>query len=307
MGPGRRSERISPRHRWDQFAAPDEPSAAALLELARADAPAGANAPTGEDGPAGEDEAEGHESGADDGDAQPVQGAPSTRRWAPSWAVAVVVVAALGVCAGLWWWSTLADSRTARPVDSPDALRSTTTRPPAEPGASASSNATASSGASAPTDDGAGQIVVHVAGAVGRPGIVRLPRGSRVHEAIAAAGGPAEGADQNRLNLAAAIEDGSRIVVPRAGEPSEPEDAGGSGPARGTPSAAAGTSKGGTVNLNSATVEDLTTLPRVGPVLAQRIVQYRTQHGRFSSVDGLDAVPGIGPAMLESLRPHLSV
>ncbi|MDQ4501115.1 helix-hairpin-helix domain-containing protein [Sinomonas sp. ASV322] len=269
MGPRRHSERLSARHRWDRFAASDGPDAEALLP-----------------GSAGDDSEEerGHE---------PREDAAPARRWVPSWTVAIAVVAVLGLCAGLWWWSTFASVREARPVEHSEAPPSAAARASASPGST--------------PDDGGGLLVVHVAGAVGRPGVVRLPRGSRVHEAIAAAGGAAEGADPNRLNLAAALEDGSRVVVPRVGEPSEPESAAEPGRARDAVPTAGATPSRGTINLNRATAEDLATLPRVGPVLAQRIVQYRTQHGRFGSVNDLDAVPGIGPAMLESLRPHVSV
>ena len=155
--------------------------------------------------------------------------------------------------------------------------------------------------------DSRDSITVHVAGAVVRAGIVELPRGSRLHEAIAAAGGGAPGADPDQLNLAAVLEDGQQVVVPRQGETvpaaSAPvSDAGARGsPGSGSPPAA------GKINLNTAGAEELATLPRVGPVLAQRIVDWRKQHGDFQRVEELDAVDGFGPKMLEGLMPLVRV
>ncbi|MET3933975.1 ComEA family DNA-binding protein [Arthrobacter sp. OAP107] len=181
-------------------------------------------------------------------------------------------------------------------------------------------------GSDGTNNDGvAGNVVVHVAGAVKKTGVVRLARGSRVHEAIAAAGGARPEADPDRLNLASPLEDGQKIYVPRRGEVA-PADATGAAPA--DKSGAAGTSGaegttgaggapdrtggpagngGGKINLNTATVEELGELPRVGPVLAQRIVDWRTQQGPFKSPEELDAVDGVGPKMLETLLPLVTV
>jgi competence protein ComEA len=150
-------------------------------------------------------------------------------------------------------------------------------------------------------------VVVHVAGAVASPGVVQLAAGSRVHQAIAAAGGATPAADLNRLNLAAVLADGGKLYVPQAGEqiPSGESGSGGQpsdgGPGGGVPGA------GGKVNLNTAGVEELDTLPKVGPVLAQRIVDWRKEHGPFKSVEELDAVDGVGPKMLESLLPLVGI
>ncbi len=150
-------------------------------------------------------------------------------------------------------------------------------------------------------------IIVHVAGAVVRAGIVELPRGSRLHEAIAAAGGSAPGADPDQLNLAAVLEDGQKVLVPRQGEtaPAVPAPAGDAG-ARGSPGSGS-VPAAGKINLNTAGAEELATLPRVGPVLAQRIVDWRTQHGDFQRVEELDAVDGFGPKLLEGLLPLVRV
>jgi competence protein ComEA len=138
-----------------------------------------------------------------------------------------------------------------------------------------------------------------------------------MHEALAAAGGPTGSAEPDRLNLAAVVEDGQKIVVPERGQPdaapggapgssgngADPADSGGAGSGT-SGGAAAGGSK---INLNTAGVEELGTLPRVGPVLAQRIVDWRKQHGRFQTVDELDAVDGVGPKLLEALLPLVRV
>jgi competence protein ComEA len=145
--------------------------------------------------------------------------------------------------------------------------------------------------------------VIHVAGAVQRSGIIELRAGSRIHEAIAAAGGGTADADLDQLNLAALMEDGQKLLVPRIGEQLP---AGAGSPTEGA-SSAGGSPGGGRINLNTASAEELGTLPRVGPVLAQRIVDWRTHHGRFTNVEELDAVDGVGPKMLEALLPLVTV
>src|SRR6478672_5282038 len=125
---------------------------------------------------------------------------------------------------------------------------------------------------------GPAQLYVDVVGAVRRPGLYRLDKGARVAEAVHQAGGVTRGADLELVNLAALVADGEQVVVPRRGT---------AGAAGGAPSAPAGP-----VHLNSATLEQLDGLPGVGPVTAQKILDYRTKHGGFDSVDELDAVSG---------------
>jgi competence protein ComEA len=135
-------------------------------------------------------------------------------------------------------------------------------------------------------------VVVHVVGAVRSPGLYRLAEGSRIADAIGKAGGPRAKAALELVNLAAPVADGQQVVVPIRGKTvTAPAGA----PAPGL--------AGGKVQLNSATLEQLDALPGIGPVTAQRILDYRTANGAFSSVDELDAVPGIGPARLEQLKP----
>jgi competence protein ComEA len=134
------------------------------------------------------------------------------------------------------------------------------------------------------------RVLVHVVGAVRRPGLYELPENSRVADAVKRAGGTTAKADVALVNLAAPVADGTQIVVP--GRSTAARAAAGAMPPPAT----------GPVNLNSATLEQLDALPGVGPVTAQKIIAYREQNGAFRSVDDLDAVPGIGPARLEELR-----
>jgi competence protein ComEA len=132
-----------------------------------------------------------------------------------------------------------------------------------------------------------GYIVVAVSGKVRRPGLVRLPAGSRVADAIDAAGGVLPGTDISQINLAKKVSDGELIAI-------------------GVP-AAGGPSAGGPVNLNTATLEQLQTLPGVGPVLAQRIIDYRDQHGGFASVADLQKVSGVGDTRYNDLKNRVTV
>ena len=145
------------------------------------------------------------------------------------------------------------------------------------------------------------KVLVHVVGAVEVPGLYELDDGSRVDDAIRSAGGAKPKAALELVNLAAPVADGQQVVVPRRTRAGAAATGGGSAGAGG-PAAASGAAPGGRVHLNSATLEELDTLPGVGPVTAQKILDYRNANGAFSSVDELDAVPGIGPARLEELK-----
>ncbi len=138
----------------------------------------------------------------------------------------------------------------------------------------------------------AGAIFVHVLGQVARPGLYELHAGDRVFDAIAAAGGLTEAADPAGVNLARLLADGEQLAVPAVGE----------APAAGA-AAASGYTADGRIDLNTADVAALDTLPRIGPAIAQRIVDWRTANGPFSSVDDLLAVSGIGAKTIEALRP----
>ncbi|CAN5358464.1 hypothetical protein BH20ACT13_BH20ACT13_21930 [soil metagenome] len=153
--------------------------------------------------------------------------------------------------------------------------------------------------ASIPAHAGRAPLVVHVVGAVRRPGLYRLREGARVADAVERAGGATRRAELAGLNLAAPLVDGIQVLVPRRVPVPAVVPADESGAA--TPGAAIA-GLGSKVSLASATAAELDELPGVGPVTAQKILDYRTEHGPFRSVDDLDAVPGIGPTRVEQLR-----
>ena len=143
---------------------------------------------------------------------------------------------------------------------------------------------------------GGGRVMVDVAGEVERPGVYRLPASARVEDALTEAGGATRRADLSQINRAAKVEDGRQILVPaRARRGGEAAAATGSAPAEGP------------INLNSATLEQLDTLDGVGPATAQKILDYREEHGGFGSVDELDQIPGIGEKRLAALREKVRV
>jgi len=145
-------------------------------------------------------------------------------------------------------------------------------------------------------------IKVHVLGAVAHPGVVSLPEGARVQDAIDAAGGLTADADPALLNLAAVVADGSQIVIGTVGSPAGEVNgdsgAGSSGSANGS---------GVKVNINTASEAELETLPGIGPVTAGKIIAWRNEHGRFSTIDELQEVSGIGPKTMAQLEPYVTV
>lgn len=213
--------------------------------------------------------------------------------------LAVIAVIAALVAGGYLWL--------ARPR--PDPAPSTADAAATEVPAGAPSPASPSGPSPGAVPAGAANpaaVVVHVLGKVKHPGVVTLPSGSRVEEAIKAAGGVRPGAGTGTLNLARKLVDGEQIPVgvrlpspaPRMPPPGQPP------PGQPPPGSAA---PGTPVDLNAATAEQLDQLPGVGPVLAQRIVDYRTQHGGFRSVDQLQDVDGIGARRFADLRPMVRV
>lgn len=158
-----------------------------------------------------------------------------------------------------------------------------TARAPATQAVSLTEDRAAVGAASAP------KLVVYVVGAVRHAGLVRLPEGARVADALERAGGPSRRADLTAVNLAAPVADGQQIVVPARITAA----AGGPGGAASSP---------GKVSLASATLDQLDELPGIGPITAQKILDWRQEHGPLRSVDDLDAIPGIGPAKVEQLR-----
>ncbi|MFR9777311.1 helix-hairpin-helix domain-containing protein [Micromonospora sp. MS34] len=191
-----------------------------------------------------------------------------------------VVAAVVVLVAGFWAWRSRPHAEPVPPV----AVAGASDGP--EPSPAGSSGA-----ASAP-------LVVAVAGKVRRPGLVRLPAGARVADAVEAAGGALPGVDVALLNPARKVTDGELILVGVAAPPGQPA----AGPAAGGAAA-----PGGPVNLNTATLAQLDALPGVGPVLAQRILDHRERHGGFRSVSDLRQVEGIGDARYEQLKDLVTV
>ena len=162
------------------------------------------------------------------------------------------------------------------------------------PGSSfGSGSSSAADGFAIDKSGSAGDVVVDVTGAVARPGVYRLPAGARVTDAVGRAGGATGAALLEAINLAARLADGQQVVVPQKGP---------SGAALAPAGAAA---EDGPISLGTATAEQLDTIDGIGPVTAQKIVEYRDQQGGLASVDQLDQVSGIGPATMESLRARL--
>jgi competence protein ComEA len=195
---------------------------------------------------------------------------------------AVAVVAVVGVVLAGWW--ALAGRPSEDTLDAPVART-------AKSGSSPASEA-------APKTTG--DVIVDVIGKVNKPGIVVLPAGSRVHEAITAAGGFTGRFDRASLNLARELVDGEQILVGIS--PAVPTGSGAAAGAGSTPGATGGSGTAGLININTADLATLDELPGVGPVTAQAIIDFRSENGRFASIDDLLDVPRIGEATLEKLR-----
>jgi competence protein ComEA len=167
---------------------------------------------------------------------------------------------------------------------------------------SSGSNGSPGGGSSVSVAQGGEDVVVDVTGRVREPGVYRLPAGSRVEDAVQRAGGPEAGADIEAINLAARLSDGQQISIPaRAKSPV------GVGLGSGTGGAAvpADPAAAGPINFGTATPAELDTIEGIGPVTAQKLLEYRQQHGGISSVDDLDQIDGIGPATIEALKARL--
>ena len=263
-------------------------------------------------------------------------GTTRSTRWGLSPRV-LLLVAVLALVAVVWGVTQFSAAPRAEQLASPSASAESVQAAGAQQSPGAQSSAQPSANPSESAQGGASgeaTVRVHVAGAVNNPGVYTLPAQGRAVDAIAAASGAAADADLDRVNLAGALSDGVQIYVPHRGETAAPAqiqpnggtaNAGQGNVANGV--AQNGASQGGTqpqpartltasgnaqkgstpVNINTATAEELQSLPRIGPAMAQRIIAWREAHGGFRSVDELDAVPGIGPSMLENLRPLVTV
>ena len=263
-------------------------------------------------------------------------GTTRSTRWGLSPRV-LLLVAVLALVAVVWGVTQFSAAPRAEQIASPSATAESVQAVGAQQSPGAQSTAQSGAHPSESAQGGASgeaTVRVHVAGAVNNPGVYTLPAQGRTVDAIAAASGAAADADLDRVNLAGTLSDGVQIYVPHRGETAAPAqiqpnggtaNAGQGNAANGA--AQNGASQGGTqpqpartltasgsaqkgstpVNINTATAEELQSLPRIGPAMAQRIIAWREAHGGFRSVDELDAVPGIGPSMLENLRPLVTV
>lgn len=219
-----------------------------------------------------------------DDDNGPTPTAPA-RAWVAPQALRPVVIAVLATALAVWIVvRTVSGGGTPSPV----------TLEPGTPIGSATAGPTAAATSPSPS----GVVVVHVLGDVRRPGLVTLPLGSRVADAVDAAGGLRRGGSTGGLNLARTLVDGEQVVVSRDAV---------AAPVSGSSAGSGGGAAAGPVDLNSADAAALDSLPGVGPVLAERILAWRTEHGRFASVDQLREVAGIGARTFERLAPLVRV
>lgn len=228
----------------------------------------------------------------------------------------VVLVAALGFGVRVAWARSASSPQVVAPGPAGPSMSALATRGPAH--AALASSPTASGGGGPPA-----QVTVHVVGEVRAAGVLTLPQGSRVADAVAKAGGARPSADLGTVNLARLLVDGEQVRIPKPGEVLPPQEvvsggaggaAGGHGVATGSAASAGGggaaggaAGAGGLVNLNTATASEFETLPGVGPVLASRIVDWRTEHGRFANVDELAEVSGIGEKIFAQLQSKVTV
>ncbi|MGC8783210.1 MAG: helix-hairpin-helix domain-containing protein [Armatimonadota bacterium] len=216
------------------------------------------------------------------------------------WTAGVLVVITCGI---VLWQGVFSGSDVPAPT-----IPSDSTRQPSPPALSAptlpaeTGEATPSQGTPPAESD---EIVVHVAGAVKKPGVVRIPRGSRVDDAVKAAGGFSSQADPDSVNLAQPLEDGVQVYVPRKGESVQVEAR--VGAVRQGATSEHREPLRGKINVNTASAEQLESLPGVGPATARAIIEYRKQNGSFHSVDELIEVRGIGPKKLEQIRPYVTL
>jgi competence protein ComEA len=214
--------------------------------------------------------------------------------------LAAIGASVLAVAAGSFWLLRAPESAGSDRAVPGVSVPAPTVPAAGEPVASGQGTVPSTSTAPAPPTSPP-RVVVHVAGAVAGPGVYELAAGSRVGDAVAAAGGAAPDAVVDAVNLAAPVSDGQQVYVPHLGETSGPAPPGAAPPAAGV------TAPAGPLDINAATAEELLALPGVGPVLAAAIVRHREDSGPFTSVDGLLDVSGIGPARLESLRELVRV
>ena len=235
---------------------------------------------------------------AGDGSPSLVQRGAGAVRWV--WAftrqhAAAVGVVLLGACL---WAGYTASQASSTEVDLPEVTVSAPSPIAPSPIAEVVS--------ASPTPSPVAMIEVHVIGGVRKPGVVSVPQGSRIEDVLTAAGGLAEDGDPAELNLAAPAVDGSQVVIGTKKAPRGEVrlDAGGSGPVA---PAAGGAAPATMVSLNTATAAQLEALPGIGPVTAGKILAWRQEHGRFTSVEELQEISGIGPKTFAEIQPHVRI
>jgi competence protein ComEA len=224
------------------------------------------------------------------------------REWRSDARFGVVLLVIVAVLAGVIWYriGTGGDARAGSAASDARPAPTTATT------LAATNASTGASGGAAQPD----RIAVHVAGAVARPGVVELPAGARVIDAVEAVGGAPADADLDRLNLAAKLVDGERVFVPKAGQADPgfvPGASGEAGTSGGSGVPASGVTPGGKLNLNTATQAQLEELPGIGPTYAQAIIAERQRRGGFKSVNELRSVRGIGDKRFADLAPLVTV
>ena len=200
--------------------------------------------------------------------------------------VSAAILGVVAIAAGAFWYVTSVRTDPTAPATTPDA------------DAAASEPAPVTDDQPAEPADG-GPVTVHVAGAVAKPGVVELAAGSRVIDAIEAVGGARPDGDLDRLNLAATLTDGQRVLVPVVGQPLPPGET--------ETSDGSGAAEGGLLDLNLATQDQLEELPGIGPVLAEAILDERAKRGGFRSVDDLRGVRGIGEKRFADIQDLVTV
>ena len=210
--------------------------------------------------------------------------------------IAYVVVAVVVVAVGVRY---VVLPRQAGPSEAQAVVLAPVAASPSAQGAEAASPA------ASPTPD----VMVYVCGAVRTPGVVRLPAGARVTDALELAGGPTAKAELAAVNLAAQVTDGQQILVPERGASvaSAPSSSGSSSSGASGLAASGGSAPGALVNLNTASLEELDSLDGVGPSTAQKIIDYRTENGGFKTVEEIKEVPGIGDAKFAAMQDSITV
>lgn len=244
-------------------------------------------------------------------------------------AIVVLIAVLLVVCGisalSLWPGDSEPDSSVVVAADATDSAsdaEAASTKAATDKGTGGAAQPSEASGSPGVASDVGSPLTIHVVGEVKKPAVVQLSPGARMIDAVEAAGGLTDAAVTERINLAQPLTDGQQVLIPNAktaavlDESGRPEGAapaplaGASGGGAGPEGGAGGTgdsASDGIINLNTATAADFEELPRVGPVLAQRIVDFRTEHGPFTAPEQLDDVSGIGPAMLDALLPLVTV